>query len=238
MRYLITFSYDGSYFYGFQRQKELKSVQKTLEDCLSKLLNEDIVIKGSGRTDAGVHALMQIAHFDTPNKIGKSFLTKLNDILNGEINVYDIKEVSSDFHARFSVKAKTYRYLINTDKNKVNNKYFYTSYNQLDINKMTSASKIFLGVHDFRNFVSGKRDDYTTCIFDIKIEQKENIISLEFTGTGFYRYMIRHLVGALYDIGRGKINEDVIEDMLYNPQIEKSLSVVPAYGLYLVNIEY
>lgn len=238
MRYLLTFSYDGSKFHGFQRQKNTKSIQGTLEVTLSKILDENLEIKGAGRTDAGVHAICQTAHFEYQHDLPKNFKKILNTELNEEIVIKKIKKVNNDFHARFSVKEKTYKYVINIDKEKVNNLYYFTTFNKLNINEMKKAAIYFIGVHDFRNFVSGKRDDYTTYIKTIKIKEMKNFIIIEFTGVGFYRYMVRHLAGALYDIGRGKATKENINTLLTNLEVNKKLSVLPAYGLYLVKVKY
>lgn len=237
MRYLISFSYDGSKFHGFQRQKDVVNVQGTLEEVLSKLLEETIVIKGSGRTDAGVHALMQTAHFDTNKKIDSDFKDILNDEL-GNIIIQKIKRVDDDFHARFSVKEKTYRYIINLDKEKMDDNYYFTSFVPLNIEAMKQAGKLFIGPYDFHNFVSGDREDYYTEIYKISIKLDKNKIIFEFTGAGFYRYMIRHLVGALYDIGRGKVTNADVKMMLDNPNTPRQLTVMPANGLYLVKVRY
>lgn len=238
MKYLLTFSYDGSKFHGLERQKDVKTIQGTLEEKISAILDEKICIKASGRTDRYVHAIAQTAHFDTEKRIPKDFLKQLNEVLKEEMVVKSIKKVSKDFHARFSVKKKTYRYIINLDRENRNAMYEYTSYYPLDIKKMKQASLLFLGTHDFRNFISGTRDDYTTHIFKINIRKKKNKITLEFTGTGFYRYMVRHLTGALYDVGRGKITNEIIEIMLQDKETKKQVTVMPANGLYLVSVKY
>ena len=237
MRYLIKFSYDGTKFHGFQRQNDVKSVQKTLEDALSKVFGVEIVIKGSGRTDAGVHALDQGAHFDYNGKVSIKEIDRLNEILNNEIIIKKCMRVSNDFHARHSVKKKTYVYKINNGKyrNDYDGYYYQVKY-PLDIRKMRKASKLFIGVHDFHNFVSGFRVDYTTCIYKISIKKHGDIILMKFIGAGFYRYMVRHLVGALLDVGRGKTDINVVENMLLNENLNKKLSIVPAEGLYLEKI--
>ena len=237
MRYLMVFGYDGSKFNGFQRQKDVKNVQGTIEEALSKILNDKIVIKGSGRTDAGVHAINQCAHFDY-SKINTNNLKKqLNNKFNDEIIIKKIKKVNNDFHARFSVKYKEYYYIINQNKNRKDDKYYYTTYKDLNINKMKEASKLFLGSHDFENFVSGERDDYETFINKINITEKNDFLIFKFRGVGFYRYMVRHLVGALYDVGRGKLNIDELQQQIDKKVIKES-SVLPAFGLYLVKIKY
>lgn len=239
MKYLIKFSYDGTKFHGFQRQKDVKNVQGTLEKNISKVIGEEILIKGSGRTDAGVHAKCQAAHFDAIKKVTKKEALEINKILGGEIIIKSIKEVNSNFHARHSVKKKCYIYKINNGAFKEEyDGYYYQLRYPLDIKKMKKVSKLFLGTHDFQNFVSGYRDSYLSTIYKIKIKKRNDIIEITFWGVGFFRYMVRHLVGALIDVGRGKVNEEVIIHMLENPGNCKKLSVVPASGLYLEKIVY
>ena len=239
MRYLIKFSYDGIKFHGFQRQKNEKNVQGTLEKVLSGVLEESIVIKGSGRTDAGVHAKAQCSHFDVNKKITKEDINIINRILNEEIVIKNYKLVKNDFHARHDVKYKKYVYKLNIgDFDKAKEGYYYQKKLKLDFSSMKKAIKLFIGTHDFRNFVSGLRHDYTTTIYKVKIKKKGNLVLFEFVGIGFYRYMVRHLVGALLDVGRGKAQVIDIKRMLDNPLVEKSLSVVPAEGLYLINVKF
>lgn len=238
MRYLIKFSYDGTKFHGFQRQNDVKNVQGTLENVLSKVLGANILIKGSGRTDAGVHAIMQCAHFDYEGKTNNSDIDKINILLNNEIVINKICNVKNDFHARHDVKEKVYVYKINNGKYKKEYEgYYYQIKYDLDMKKMKKACKLLIGTHDFHNFVSGYRDDYTSTIYKIKIKKYKDIINFKFVGIGFYRYMVRHLVGALIDVGRGKVDIHVIENML-DKNIDKKLSVVPADGLYLEKIKY
>lgn len=239
MRYLIKFSYDGTKFHGFQRQNDVKNVQGTLEHVLSDVLESDIVIKGAGRTDAGVHAITQCAHFDVDRKIKKEDINIINRLLNGEIKIKKWQVVNSNFHARHDVKRKKYVYKLNIgefDKDKEG--YYYQIKYKLDFSLMKRVMKLYVGTHDFRNFVSGPRIDYTTTIYKTRIKRRRDTVFFEFVGIGFYRYMVRHLVGAILDVGRGKAKVVDVERMLENPLIIKSLSVVPADGLYLVDIKY
>lgn len=239
MRYLIKFSYDGTKFHGFQRQNNEKSVQGTLEKVLTDIFDMPIVIKGSGRTDAGVHAECQCAHFDAPKKITREDINIINRVLNEEIVIKSWCKVKDDFHARHDVKSKKYVYKINNgvyDEEKEG--YYYQLKYDLDMGLMKRAAKLFEGTHDFRNFVSGPRLDYTTTIFKTKVKRKGDIIIMEFVGIGFYRYTVRHLVGAILDVGRGKAKIADVERMLENPHVQKNLSVVPADGLYLMDIKY
>lgn len=235
MRYMVVFKYDGSKFYGFQRQKDVRNVQGYLEKELSNVLNEDIVIKGAGRTDRGVHAKYQVAHFDTDKSI-----VGLKKILNKKLvdmKVLKVKKVNDSFHARHSVKNKTYIYKLDLSGKKDTNYYGYT-YSKLDIKKMKYLSKIFLGTHDFKNFVSGERIDYNGTILDIKIWKFNNVVYFKFKGIGFYRYMVRNLVGALIEVGKNKISKEDLEKMLYNSNIDKRLPTSSPNGLYLYKINY
>ena len=235
MKYMVVFSYDGSKFFGFQRQKDVRNVQGYLESVLSEELKENIVIKGAGRTDRGVHAKYQVAHFETGKDID-GLKDKLNKILK-DLKIRKIVKVDNNFHARHSVKNKTYLYKIDLTNRRDSN-YYLLMKNSLNIKRMKLASKLFLGTHNFKNFVAGERKDYTGTILDIKIFKFNNILYLKFKGIGFYRYMIRNLVGALLEVGKGKIVANVIKEMLDNPDNEKRLPTSSPNGLYLYKINY
>ena len=234
MRYLLTIKYDGSKYHGFQRQNNIKNVQGELEKCISKYLEQDIQVKGSGRTDKGVHAKRQKVHFDTDKNIS-GIKRYLNNNLS-DTQVKSIKKVNNDFHARFSVKEKTYLYKISLNRLDDSN-YYMIMYKSLDIKKMREASKVFLGVHDFRNFSSGEKDNYITCIKKINIYKIGKHIYIKFVGAGFYRYMVRNLVGALVEVGKGKISSNELQDILDN-KVNKRLNTALANGLYLINVRY
>ena len=201
-------------------------------------MGQPIFIKASGRTDAGVHALKQSAHFDYEFKLPKNFKNRLNQELKGDIVIKKVWKKDPNFHARFNVKTKTYCYVINLDTTRRNDNYYFTTNYKLNLKKMRQAQKLFLKSHDFRNFVSGTRDNYETFITKVKIKKQNNFLKFEFTGTGFYRYMVRRLVGALFDVGRGKVSIDEVKTMLTNPDIPRQLTVMPASGLYLVKVKY
>lgn len=238
MRIKVTFSYDGSKFNGFQRQKVSRSVQKTLEDALKSIYGEEVFIKGSGRTDAGVHANGQVCHFDAPTKID-NLKSKLNNLLLPDIVIKKVQIVNDDFHARCNVKKKEYIYKIYLGKYKSALKdYYYEPSFKLDISLMKEAAKYMIGTHDFHNFVSGERDNYVTTIYDISFNKMFDKLEIHFIGTGFYRYMIRNLMGALIDVGRCKERSSVIEKMLNNPDDNLQLMTAPPEGLYLNKIWY
>ena len=237
MRYLIRFSYDGSKFYGFQRQNNLLSVQGSIEDNLSKFFNKKITIKGAGRTDRGVHANGQCAHFDVDKYVDTNNLKKyLNNMFDG-IRVRKISLVPDSFHSRFSVKKKHYSYKITFNRKMYNSLYMYFQ-KELDIHLMKEASKRFIGIHNFQNFVSGTRDNYDCIIYKIKFCKFFNTLTIHFYGKSFYRYMVRNMVGALIDVGKHKVNPERITELLNSEKTDKMLSTAPAKGLTLEKIYY
>lgn len=237
MRYFLKISYDGSKFYGFQRQNNERNVQGEIENELSTLFKEPIQVKGAGRTDRGVHAKGQCLHFDSLKEIKVSQIKKrLNNNLL-DVIIKSCKVVDDNFHARFSVKKKHYSYKISFNKQDFNSEYMYY-HKPLNIKKMKEASKEFLGIHNFQNFVSGERDNYECIIYKIKFRKFGNILTIHFYGKSFYRYMVRNMVGALIDVGKGKNSKDDIINLLNSPKTDKMLSTAPAKGLTLVKIYY
>ena len=242
MRYLINFSYDGSKFYGFQRQNDLKTVQGIIENSLTKLNEKEVIIHASGRTDKGVHAINQYAHFDLNKKVKLYNLKKyLNSNFNGEIYIKSIKEASNSFHARYNVKNKTYSYYINMGEfNPIKKDYIYQLCKKLDVNKMKNASKRIIGKHDFRSFATDSNDKDNTIreIYDIKFEEKNNILKITFTGNGFLRKMVRNIVSILIDIGLDKKQKTYLSDVLNMKKRIGNLGAVPGEGLYLEEVSY
>ena len=234
MRLFMIISYDGSKFNGFQRQKSGRTIQNEIEESLSKYYNESICIKGAGRTDASVHAFGQTASFDVPYY--KSDLKKyLNNSLL-DIKIKKIKVVSDDFHARFSAKGKIYTYKLKLNT-RVKSPYFLGVTN-VNLKKMKEVSIVFLGAHNFKNFVSGSRQSYDTYIDSIKFYRFFNNVYIRFKGCGFYRYMVRNLVGAMLDVGRGRVSIDEVSVMLNNPDKKRQLSTAIPNGLYLNKVLY
>ena len=239
MSYLIKIAYDGSKFFGFQRLNDEVTVQKTLEEALTKINKHTVVIKGAGRTDRGVHANCQCASFSLDVNIDCYGLQKaLNSLVEPYIYIKEVIEVSDDFHARFDVVKKRYVYKINLGEyNPIIQDYVYQSPYELDLDMMRAVANLYLGAHDFRNFVSGERDNYDCIIYDIDFDIKNDILSITFEGKSFYRYMVRNLVGAMIEVARGKISIDYVREMLESKE-EKTTFTAPANGLYLDFIEY
>lgn len=239
MRYLISVSYDGSKFYGFQRLNKKKTVQSELEKALTKINKTIVVVKGAGRTDRGVHAIDQKVHFDLNVNIPpERLINAINSLVEPYIKVNDAKIVDKDFHARFSVKLKTYTYVINLGEfDPIKHDYLYNYNRDLNIKKMENASKVLLGAHSYEAFTSGKRESYNSIITAIKFKKHKDILTITFVGKSFYRYMVRNLVGALMLVGEDKINKQDLEDILNLKKVGNYITV-PASGLYLEKIEY
>jgi tRNA pseudouridine38-40 synthase len=240
MKYVITVAYDGSGFYGFQKLNGYRTVQAELEKALSIINKEKMKVVGAGRTDRGVHAYGQRASFNLKYAIPpKRLLKALNDLTPGDINISFCKTVADDFHARYSVKRKWYQYRLNVGSyDPLKQKYYYQINYPLDITKMRKCLKYLKGIHYFNNFVAGSRINYQAIIYKLKIAQVNDNIIIDFVGKSFYRYMVRNLVGALVDVGRGIATVDDVKDMIDNYELPKKLACAPANGLYLMAIYY
>lgn len=240
MRYLIKIAYDGSKFYGFQRLKDLSTVQKDIEMALKKIFKQEIFIKGSGRTDRGVHALQQCFHFDVDYEMNLQSLKKaIQRYVSKYIYVISCQVVNEDFHARFSVKKKVYVYKINIGEfSPLKEDYYFQPKYFLDVRKLKKVCKLFIGQYDFKNFVSGENSNTVSVIYDVKVKKVKDEVVIVFTGKAFYKYMVRNLVGAMLDYAKDKVKLSEIENMLKKPEIKKQLSTAPANGLYLEKIFY
>lgn len=239
MNYLIRVAYDGSKFNGFQRLHEYDSVQKRLEEALSIIDKEPVLIKGAGRTDRGVHALGQCCSFKLKNNVPPDrLINAINSIVDPYIKVTDCVYADEKFHARHSCKQKIYEYRIYTGNY---NPLFYDYYlerNNIDIEQIKDVASLFIGEHNFINFVSGTRDNYDSVIHSIDIKQEKEFIYIRFVGKSFYRYMVRNIVGAMLAYNDGRVTLNDISKLLDSDEKLKCLPTAPANGLYLLKIEY
>lgn len=245
MRYKLTISYDGSDFYGFQRQRGLISVQQCLEEALSTKLNAPVTTVCAGRTDAGVHALGQVVHFDSNQILPADFGFRLNPLLPESIAVLSCEQVPDTFHARFSAKKKTYRYDIYMSKihAPLKRRYAHICVYDLNVENMKKAYACLAGEHDFRSFalaesVRGKSTVRT--IYDIHIEEGEGgkLLSLFVTGNGFLHNMVRAIAGTLIDVGRGRFSTEDMQSILESRDRRRAGKTVEGCGLFLVSVEY
>ena len=246
MRFLMTFSYDGSKYSGYQKQPNEKTIQGELEDALKRINNDqEVSISASGRTDAKVHALNQKAHFDINIDIEPEQLKKaLNSLIPKDIYVKKVERVNESFHARFNVRAKEYIYKINMGEyDPLEKDYVFQCNKKLDVVEIERAMKYLEGTHNFKSFTKTdeEKDDYvrtisqTNLIRDVK---NVNKITLCFVGTGFLRYMVRNLVGTLIEIGEGKRkSEDILTILTAEDRNAAGITAHPE-GLYLKDVFY
>ena len=242
MRYLAIVQYDGTNFLGWQIQSEGRTVQEEIEKAISRILNTPTKIYGSGRTDAGVHALGQTFHFDAReiDNLGK-FKYSLNQVLPEDIHVLSVVDVEDDFNARISATSKTYLYVLNIGDYDVFNRDFACQYlRPLNVDAMIDAIEIFNGEHNFQNFTSKEEDEkgFVRTIFGSHIEVVNNQILFTFSGNGFMRYMIRMIVGSLIEVGLGKLSKDELLYYLNKKERNVVSYKAEAKGLFLVKVMY
>lgn len=243
MRYKITFSYDGSNFHGYQIQPGLRTIQKELEKAVSYLNKQKPTsVQSSGRTDGGVHAIEQVAHFDLDIEIPEyKIRLGLNSLLPPDIHIIKATKVSDSFHARFSVKKKEYIYKMNLGEyNPMMRNYIYQYGKELNIEKMMQAIKFFEGTHDFTSFVSSedKREDKIRTIYKTDIKKQKDLVTIMFQADGFMKYQVRNMVGLLIEIGNGKRNIEDVEKIILKKNRNSSIKIAPAEGLYLRKVWY
>ena len=246
MRYLITISYDGTQFSGYQKQPKERTVQGELEKALKEINGgKKVDVHGSGRTDAGVHALAGRIHFDLETKITCEKLSKaLNSLLPTDIFVRRVEEVPETFHARFSAIGKEYIYKLNMGEyNPLERNYVYQHNEKLDVVEMERAMKYLEGTHNFKSFTKtdDEKDDYIRTISQanlIRDSKDVNKITFVFVGTGFLRYMVRNMVGTLIMVGQGKIKSEEIIDILKKENRVAAGKTARPEGLYLKNVFY
>jgi tRNA pseudouridine38-40 synthase len=242
--YMLTVMYDGGPFKGWQLQGELPTVQLELEQAITKCWGKRYSVHGSGRTDTGVHALGQIAHFRAPEKLKPDVLVRaLNDHLHPSVRVLKARMMKENFHARFCAVGKMYRYRI------VNDQIFspfeigkaHHVPRSLDVEKMKRGAKYLIGEHDFASFTSNPgyaRASTVRKIERIGIKERGNIIEFEFKGSGFLYRMVRNLMGALIKVGQEKLEPEDIQRILEKKSRQSAPNTAPACGLYLVKVNY
>jgi len=242
MRYLMTFSYDGSKYYGYQKQKDKKTVQQNIEENITKINNEITHISSSGRTDRGVHALNQKAHFDLKEEIEPNKLkSSLNKMINKDIYIKDIIVVDSQFHARYNVQEKEYIYKINVGEyDPILKDYIYQLNKELNFKEIKKALKVFEGTHNFKSFtkVDEEKESYVRTIKKTSLKIENNIITISFIGTGFLRYMVRNMVGFLIEVGLNKRKANTLTKILEKEDRRESGIIAPPVGLYLKDVKY
>lgn len=255
MRYFIELSYDGTAYHGWQIQPNGASVQETLQQALKMLLREDVAVTGAGRTDAGVHAAMMVAHFDiedplptAPVREGSARQTacdylvyRLNGVLPHDIAIYKIYPVADDMHARFSARARTYYYYVHTRKSPFLRDRSWRLVSTPDFEAMNRAAATLMEYEDFTSF-SKLNTDTKTNICHVTMARWVQLSDYEWrfeiTADRFLRNMVRAIVGTLMEVGRGTLNVDGFREVIEQKNRCKAGDSVPARGLFLQEVKY
>lgn len=242
-RVKLTVAYDGTNYCGWQVQPNGITVQEVLNQCLSEFTGENIETIGASRTDAGVHALGNVAVFDTEMRMpGDKFSFALNQRLPEDIRIQKSEEVDADFHPRYVKSQKTYEYRILNCRFPIPTERFYShfTYIPLDVDKMKEAASYLIGEHDFKSFCGTGAQVKTTVrtVKEIQIEKSGDRITIRITGEGFLYNMVRIIAGTLMDIGGGLYLPEKMKEILEAKDRKKAGPTAPARGLTLMKIQY
>jgi tRNA pseudouridine38-40 synthase len=248
-RYKATVSYKGTGFYGWQRQKDKKTVQGIIEENLKGIFNKKITVMASGRTDSEVHGLSQTIAFAAETNISPSGIKKaLNSKLRkSDINIKTVVRVKESFHPRYDAKGKIYRYLISRSFSPFLENLAWIVHSKIDVSKMKNAGAYLIGKHDFSSFRSSGSPAKSSVreIYSIKIKKERftvdpgiKLISVEIYASGFLYKMARTIVGTLVDVGKGKILPEKAREILENRNRKTASRTAPGYGLYLKKVYY
>ncbi len=245
--YKLSISYDGSAYSGWQIQPNSLTIQELLQNTLKTILNQKVIVIASGRTDAGVHALEQIAHFHHEEVLDtKKLFYSLNGLLPKDVRILKLEEAEPNFHARFQAKGKIYRYFLYLNKvhSPFQKPYSLHISRPLDLDIMKKSSKHFLGTHNFKAFAnkqdqgSAKHSPIKT-IYSISIsETTPKLYCIEIHGSGFLYKMVRNMVGTLIDCGLKKLSKDAPKLILESQDRKKASRAVPPHGLFLTKVFY
>jgi tRNA pseudouridine38-40 synthase len=258
----LVIEYDGTNYRGWQLQPGLKTIQGILESGLSTITKGDVTLYGAGRTDAGVHALGQVANFRTDSRMTpEEFRMALNSVLPGDIVIKHVQEVEEDFHARYSAVSRTYRYTILSEKtpSAFLRNYVYQVPYSIDVDSMADSCKLLLGTHDFSSFASTGDPvrDFTRTVTYAGIQQQvssiehpassiEHLVSsiqyrlihFQIEANAFLRCMVRAIAGTLLEIGKGKMHPEKMRDIMEARDRRAAGPNLPGKGLYLVKVDY
>ena len=239
----LTIEYDGKDFNGWQKQPNKLNIQGTIEQAITKITGETVELNASGRTDAGVHAIGQVANFKTNSNIPiEKFPIAINTNLKKSIRIKSAEEVDEKFHSRLSCKRKTYRYIINNSEieSAIYRNLEYHISNKLDVSKMQKAAKFFEGEHDFKAFKASGTSSKSSVrtIYEANVYKIENKIYIELKGNGFLYNMVRIIAGTLIEVGLNKIEPEYILDIIKEEKRELAGRTLPPQGLYLLKVEY
>ena len=245
MKYKCIVSYDGVDYNGYQRQKHDKNtIQEVIENVLSYIFKEKITIYGSGRTDNHVHSIWQLFHFESEKNVPIDNIKKaMNEMLPLSIKIVKCEHVDDSFHARYSAHKKVYVYKIKntSEKSVFEDRYYAYIKENIDIDLLEKAAKLFVGKHDFKNFTTNKVEEvesFVKTIYDVKVKKSKEKIEIQFYGSGFLRYQVRMMVGALIVVSTNKKDINFISNLLKENVDEKCSYKADPQGLYLKKVVY
>ena len=240
----ITIEYDGSAYHGWQRQSSERTIQGEIENALKTMTGNSVAVTGSGRTDAGVHALNQTANFRCAASLTPEvFLKGLNSLLPEDIVISSCKIVPEKFHARYDVKSKVYHYRIlnRTLPAAISRQYAWHIRKKLNLSAMQETLRCIIGSHDFKAFEGSGSPRVSTvrCIINADLVKAENdYIVLKIEGDGFLKFMVRNIVGTLVDVGFDKITPHDFKQILISKDRNLAGITAPAHGLFLMEVKY
>jgi tRNA pseudouridine38-40 synthase len=239
----LIIEYDGSDFHGWQIQPDLPTIQDAIQRVLRTMTQEDIIVHGSGRTDAGVHALGQVAHFSCDTGISaERFQLALNQMLPGGIVIRECRTVDASFHARFSAKGKTYRYRILNDPvpRAIGRDYHWRIHRRLDVTAMQAAADHLVGEMDYKSFegTGSPRESTVRRIARAEVRREGHWVTVEVTGNGFLKFMVRNIVGTLVDVGVGKLSPAGFKAVIESRDRKQAGATAPPQGLFLLKVDY
>jgi len=241
-RFRLLIEYEGSQYHGWQQNAGVKTIQGEILQACEKLFNTKIIdLYGAGRTDAGVHALGQVAHLDVPTEMhAKAILIRLNEILPYDINVLKLEKCDPAFHARHNAVARSYIYIISRRRSAFGKRYVWWVKEDLSVNKMQEVSAIFKGFHDFSSFGATTPDEKSTLV-DISyldVRESGNQIIIHILGSHFLWMMVRRITGVLVHAGKGKLTIKEIQGFMDQFSERPSQLSAPPSGLYLQRVYY
>jgi tRNA pseudouridine38-40 synthase len=246
----LTIEYDGTLFYGWQRQTKETTIQGELESALSHILNQKILVRGSGRTDAGVHALGQVAHFHARTRMDPHILKKgLNSYIKSAVVIRECREVDATFHAQYQAKSKEYHYYIlnRPDPCAVGNAYLWHLKPPLDLALMRRCCDLITGIHDFKSFenTGSPRTSSVREVFFARVESldtqdlfQKDLVVFKIAASGFLKNMVRNIVGTLVDVGLKKNTPEQFEAIFKARDRRLAGKTAPAKGLFLKQVNY
>lgn len=244
IRYAAVIEYDGTHYHGWQYQDHCKTIQEAVEKALSTVANHPVSVVCAGRTDAGVHGRGQVIHFDTHSqRADHAWLLGCNSNLPRDISMLKVKAVSSDFHARYSATARTYRYVILSRRVRpaLHRDRVCWIHSEIEASRMHEAAQALLGEHDFTSFRAAGCQSNTPMrnVRAISVTSQDNgWVYIDITANAFLHHMVRNIAGTLIEVGRGKQSVEWVADVLEQRDRCEGGVTAPACGLYFVSVEY